>query len=371
MAWGTNNAGQCSVPAGLSNVVAIAAGGAPYGTGFSVALREDGTFVQWGYLSYVPPTWLHDLVAIAAGAANVVAIRVDGSVIAWGEPGTYQSNVLDVPAAATNAVSVVAGASAAILTGDGRMVRWPYDQYNHFTISAAGYVGLTFGFSYNIVGLRSDGTTDIGLQDVIAFSGGGQFSGGQNFIASIFGAGRLIWLSPNNIVVPGISNAFAISMGYSHFLALTSSGPSRTATAKPKVVNGFVVGIDVVDGGNNYDEVPTVSIFGGGGSGAAATAQVVDGVVTGLTVTSAGYGYTQDASVQIASPWFDPTVTVTTNATRFKITADLVPDESYVLESSPDFISWTSSPFIANTNLLSMPLDPTMPANFVRLLRNP
>jgi len=42
-AWGANNAGQCSVPAGLSNVMAIAAGWE-----HSVALKNDGGIVEWG-----------------------------------------------------------------------------------------------------------------------------------------------------------------------------------------------------------------------------------------------------------------------------------------------------------------------------------
>ena len=43
MAWGDNTAGQCNVPAGLSNVMAIAAG-----SGHSVALLNTNTLVAWG-----------------------------------------------------------------------------------------------------------------------------------------------------------------------------------------------------------------------------------------------------------------------------------------------------------------------------------
>ena len=43
VAWGYNNYGQTNVPAGLSNVVAIAAGG-----DHSLALKSDGTVVAWG-----------------------------------------------------------------------------------------------------------------------------------------------------------------------------------------------------------------------------------------------------------------------------------------------------------------------------------
>ena len=43
VAWGDNYYGQSSVPAGLSNVAAVAAGGRG-----SLALKKDGTVVYWG-----------------------------------------------------------------------------------------------------------------------------------------------------------------------------------------------------------------------------------------------------------------------------------------------------------------------------------
>src|SRR5439155_11134015 len=42
-AWGYNSSGQCTVPSGLSNVMAIAAGRV-----HSAALKNDGTVVSWG-----------------------------------------------------------------------------------------------------------------------------------------------------------------------------------------------------------------------------------------------------------------------------------------------------------------------------------
>ena len=107
------------------------------------------------------------------------------------------------------------------------------------------------------------------------------------------------------------------------------------------------------------------------GSGAMAEAQVVDGVVTGFTVTNAGHGYTDVPQVEVGSPWFDPTVAVTTTATRFNVVTDLVPSDQYVLDQSPDLANWTSVSFTATTNLLSFPLESTNPANFVRLTRKP
>src|SRR5664280_2967056 len=49
VAWGTDNNGQTDVPSGLNNVVAVASG-----DGQSVALQSDGTVVQWGAGSAIP-----------------------------------------------------------------------------------------------------------------------------------------------------------------------------------------------------------------------------------------------------------------------------------------------------------------------------
>ncbi|MGO8697372.1 MAG: LamG domain-containing protein [Limisphaerales bacterium] len=70
------------------------------------------------------------------------------------------------------------------------------------------------------------------------------------------------------------------------------------ATATATVVNGFVVGATVTDGGCGYTNVPLVSFIGGGGSGAAATAVLSNGIIVGITITDAGSGYTTAPTVQ-------------------------------------------------------------------------
>ena len=77
---------------------------------------------------------------------------------------------------------------------------------------------------------------------------------------------------------------------------------SKIATATAQVVNGFVVGVNVTDGGYGYTNNPTVTISGGGGSGAKATAYQVSGVVTIITITNPGSGYTSSPTITIAPP---------------------------------------------------------------------
>ena len=80
----------------------------------------------------------------------------------------------------------------------------------------------------------------------------------------------------------------------------------RIATATAQVVNGFVVGATITDAGYGYVENPTVTITGGGGTGAKATANQINGVVTSITITNTGSGYTSTPTITIAPPPFPP-----------------------------------------------------------------
>lgn len=64
-------------------------------------------------------------------------------------------------------------------------------------------------------------------------------------------------------------------------------------------VNDGVTAITIGDGGSGYTTAPTVTLTGGGGSGATAEATVVGGVITKITVTNNGMGYTTAPTVAI------------------------------------------------------------------------
>ena len=95
---------QTNVPPGLNNVVAIAAGGY-----HSLALKYDGTVVAWGDDSVgqtnVPPG-LSNVVAIAAGGFHSLALKADGTLVTWGDNSAGQSSV---PVGLTNVVAISAG----------------------------------------------------------------------------------------------------------------------------------------------------------------------------------------------------------------------------------------------------------------------
>jgi hypothetical protein len=77
-----NYFGECDVPNGLTGVVAIETG-----EHHSVALKEDGTVVAWGRNNLGQcdvPKWLTGVVAIETGEHHSLALKEDGTVVAWG-----------------------------------------------------------------------------------------------------------------------------------------------------------------------------------------------------------------------------------------------------------------------------------------------
>ena len=115
------------------------------------------------------------------------------------------------------------------------------------------------------------------------------------------------------------------------------------AAATPVLVNGFVVGATITDGGCGYTNAPLVLIQGGGGSGATATATVNNGTVTSVNIVSAGSGYSTNPApkIVIASPPFEPSVGI--RFSRVEVTQHVTLGRNYVLESSTNLVSWVAT----------------------------
>ncbi len=122
MAWGNNDYGQSNVPEWLSGVTAVAAG-----VYHSLALRNDGTVVAWGCGWYADPLicavpeGLSDVTAISAGMYHSLALRSDGTVVGWGVDIGQVSVPLDL-----TGVTAIAASSAHSLAvyDDGLVMAW-------------------------------------------------------------------------------------------------------------------------------------------------------------------------------------------------------------------------------------------------------
>jgi transcriptional regulator of NAD metabolism len=121
------------VPAGLSGVTSIAAG-----TGHNLALKSDGTVVAWGDNSSGQinvPAGLSGVTSIAAGSAHSLALKSDGTVVAWGNNSTGQINV---PVGLSGVTAIAAGvAHSMALTGGGRVFAWGQNNAGQLNVPTA------------------------------------------------------------------------------------------------------------------------------------------------------------------------------------------------------------------------------------------
>jgi len=155
VAWGANFSGQTNVPAGLSNVVAVAAG-----REFNMALKNNGTIVAWGYNEQGQtsfPASLTNVVAIAGGGYHGLALTAEGKVLVWGDNQFGQTNM---PTGLTNVMAIAGGMDHSLaLKSDGTVVAWGDDSYGQSTVPAGlSNVVIIAGGTGHSLALRSDGT---------------------------------------------------------------------------------------------------------------------------------------------------------------------------------------------------------------------
>jgi hypothetical protein len=236
VAWGSNDSGQASVPSGLSSVTAIAAG-----EFFSLALKSDGTVVAWGSdtngqtdvpaglsgqakaLPGLSPAKT-GVIAIAAGRTHCLALRSNGTVMAWGDDWKGQT---DVPIGLTGVTAISAGSGFSLaLKSDGTVVGWGNGDggYGQSDVPAGlqGVAAISAGF-YNSLALKSDGR-------VVAW-------GFEN---------------PNSPMPAGLSGIEAISAGkFSSSLALRKDG-SIVAWDDSIDLPGGLVGVTAISAGGSF-----------------------------------------------------------------------------------------------------------------------
>ncbi|BBI36678.1 RCC1 domain-containing protein [Cohnella abietis] len=164
----------------------------------SLALKADGTVVAWGSNDdgqIKVPVGLKDVVSISAGWKHSMVLKSNGTVVAWGENIKGQ---VDVPVGLKDVVSISAGRQHSLaLKTDGTVVAW---------------------------GSNDDGQVSVptGLKDVVSISAGRQHSLALKTDGTVvaWGSNNL-----NQLKIPvGLKNVVSISAGTYHSLALKSDG---------------------------------------------------------------------------------------------------------------------------------------------------
>ena len=250
----TNDRGQTTVPVGLGSVAAIEAGG-----DMTLALRTDGTVIAWGDNSYGAasvPVGLTGVVAVSTGGYHSLALRADGTVRAWGD---NSSGATSVPAGLINVVAVAAGTRHSLaLKSDGTVVSWGYQ--NAVPSNLTGVIAISAGQD-NSLALKADGTVVAwgddgdgkstvpeGLSKVVGISAGRYHSVALKADGSVVAWGKQCVFDPKgpeiNLVPSSLSGVVAVSAGYDETSALLSNGSvvrwGRSFEQGPYRVNGQV-----------------------------------------------------------------------------------------------------------------------------------
>ena len=163
-AWGWNDDGQCSIPAGLPEVLD---GGIAAGLRHSAAIvfnNGSWTVRCWGSNMQGAcdvPAGLTNIVAIAASYDRTMALSADGNLVAWGKNDVGQSSV---PNVADNPEHISAGMDFSIASSANppyKVFAWGNNQDGQHNLAqpATGqrYTQISAGWSH-VVGLLNDGT---------------------------------------------------------------------------------------------------------------------------------------------------------------------------------------------------------------------
>lgn len=119
------------MPQALSNIVAIAVGGTPGGFGgpggVGVALRNNGTVISWDTRDGVAntPAGLSNILAVAASGLHCLAGAKNGTVVGWG-PDNF--GAIDIPIGLNNVKAIATGSRFSMaLSEDGTVTVWGFN----------------------------------------------------------------------------------------------------------------------------------------------------------------------------------------------------------------------------------------------------
>ena len=250
--WGRNSEGQITVPASMTNVIGIAAGGY-----HSVALKADGTVGAWGYNQdgqCTVPAGLGNVAGVAAGGFHTIALRSNSTVRAWGSNLYGQTNV---PPDLSNVVAVAAGGHHSLaLKADGTVVAWGRNDSGQTNVppDVADVAAIVAGHQHSVSllsngtvrawGLNDRGQTSVpdGLSNVVAIAGVG-----YHVLAIKTGGGMVAWgdnLDGQCTIHPALTNVAVAAGGWGHTLVVVGPQPpclmlqpeSRTVYAGTSIV---------------------------------------------------------------------------------------------------------------------------------------
>ncbi|MEZ5414237.1 MAG: immunoglobulin domain-containing protein [Opitutaceae bacterium] len=223
-AFGTYPPELAAVPVGINNAVQVA-GGSNHG----VALRADGTVIAWGNNNYeqaTVPDGLTDVVSVSAAYHRSMALKADGTVVSWGRGGNSTSDAEYVAIACGEFQNLA-------LRANGTVFAWGSGTNGLLNIpdGLSGVISIATGEYYSLA-LKNDGTAVVwgydrnnseippGLSNLAELIGGNDRTYAIKDDGSVIGW-RYYRYGTLSLVIPeGLTNAQAMANG----VAITADG---------------------------------------------------------------------------------------------------------------------------------------------------
>jgi hypothetical protein len=231
-AWGDNSSGQTTLATWMTNNIAAISAGSFH----NLALRTDGTVMAWGANGFgessVPVT-VSNIVAISAGEGFSLALKNNGTAVGWGSNSLGQINM---PGSATNLIAIEAGRNHGIaVRSNGTVIAWGNNAFGQTNIPAGlSNVVAISAYDHNLVlkkngtlaawGWNAFGQTNIpaGLSNVMAIAAGPQHNIVLRSNGTVVAWGDNSYGQTN--VPAGLSNFVAVAAGGTFSLALKNDG---------------------------------------------------------------------------------------------------------------------------------------------------
>jgi alpha-tubulin suppressor-like RCC1 family protein len=321
------------------------------------------------------PWALNDVAVVANGAANALALKNDGTVVAWG------GGVGEVPSGLTNAIAVAAGNYFnLVLNADDTLVGWgrltpPPGLSNVVAVGCGFFHSLALKADGTVIawGDNTYGQTNVppGLSNVVAIAAGQWHSLAlsANGHVTAWGAGTInTGTDPDygqSIVPSGLANVVAIAAGADFSLALRDDGsvvgwgqnylgdttPPMDLSNVVAIAAGSVNGLALRRDG-------TVAAWGDNSNG---ETNIPVGLANVVAISGSDMPYGTTLLGQ-GPPALNATIlspTSTTNGFAFSFPSQK--GHVYLVESSNSLrdANWTPLPLIAGTGRILTVTDPT------------